>query len=184
MRATKAVTWLTVLAFLGLTPAVWAAPTPREILGGELIVKDALDRLGQAVGRVSYLPDDQLTQVFPDNLFYRVLPQAAPAGTPVVPKPVRLAAVAPDGRVTLLTEPKDLVGLFKVAFHPAAAAERPRVAVHGVLLLLEAEYPDYTFPARADNIQVTGDPDGGWRVTGRVPAEGNLGTIQVNLRLD
>jgi hypothetical protein len=187
MRRTEMAAWLIGAALLGLagTAAPAATPTPREVLGGELIVKDTLDKQELPVGRITYVAMEPLAREFPDYLFYVVqYPPAAAAGLPAPLKPRNLFAVAPDGRATLLADPRDWVRLFSLAFRPAAGAERDRVAVRAALLLLQAEHPEYTFTFPEDEVRVTTDPDGVRRVVGRVVARDDRGTIRVTVKLD
>jgi hypothetical protein len=70
----KASIWLGALLVMGLAPAAQAVlragPTPREILGSELLVKDYLEHLEVPAGRIHLLQEDLLAQAFPDYLFY------------------------------------------------------------------------------------------------------------------
>ncbi len=52
--------WILTVVGAALTgAAVSAAPLPREILGGELIIKDTLETLEAPLGRIQYLPDEE-----------------------------------------------------------------------------------------------------------------------------
>src|SRR5437660_1534358 len=100
MKSTKARVWVLALLVLAVTgAAASAAPLPREIRGGELIVKDALDALEAPAGRIRYVPDDELAWAFPDYLFYVVW--YTPSEADRLPKPLKavtVAAVDPDGK--------------------------------------------------------------------------------------
>src|SRR5207249_1336195 len=80
--------WLLPLLGLALTGAATsAAPLPREILGGELIIKDALETLEAPVGRIQYLADEDLTNAFPGYLFYLV--SYSPTSAAGLPAPLK-----------------------------------------------------------------------------------------------
>jgi hypothetical protein len=161
-----------------------AAPTPREILGGELIVKDTLDRMEVPVGRIQNVHDDELARAFPNYLFYTVIyPRASAAGLPEPLKAVNLFAVAPDGRAKLVSGSREWAELFKAGFVPGRGVDRARLAARAVLLLVQAEYPEYRFTVSDDDIRVTRDPRGRERVVGKlVPRDGG-GAIDVVLTL-
>lgn len=187
MRGIKAVTGLmAVLVLAGPAPRGQAAPTPREILGGELIVKDALDRMDVPAGRIQHVRDDELARAFPSYLFYTVVyPPASVAGLPAPLKATNLFAVAPDGRAKLLAGSPEWVELFKAGFVPARGADRVRLAARALLVLVQAEYPGYQFTVSDDDIRVTKDPRGRERVVGRlVPQGGGRGAIDVVLLFD
>jgi hypothetical protein len=187
MRTTKTVAWLAAFLTLAAT-ATWvrAAPTPREILGGELIVREALDKLDAPPGRVRYVSGDDLARAFPDYLFY--VAQYPAASVADLPKPLKLAnvfAVDPDGRATLLAGRTELVELFKTAYYPPRGTVRCKFAVRAALLLLEAEHPGYVFTLPEDEIKLTNDADGGKQAVGRlVLKDGGPGSIEVTLTLN
>ena len=186
MRATKAVAGLAAFLTLAATAAPGpAAPTPREIRGGELIVREALDNLDAPAGRVRYLPGDDLARAFPDYLFYVVQYPAAVANLPKPLKPANVFVVDPDGRATLLAGDAELVKLFETAYYPPRGTVRCKFAVRAALLLLEAEHPGYAFTLPEEEIRVTNDADGGKQAVGRlVLKDGGPGSVEVTLTLN
>jgi hypothetical protein len=187
MRGLKAATGLMALLVLAGTGVRGsAAPVPREVLGGELIVKDALEKMDAPPGQTRYLADAELARAFPRDLFYVVAyPPAAAAGLPEPLKATNLFAVDPDGRATLLAGDKELAALFKASFVPPREAERSTAAVRAALLLLRARYTGYTFALPEADIRVTNDPRGGRQAVGNlVVKEGGRGAVLVTLTLD
>jgi hypothetical protein len=177
---------LTLLA-LTLTAAEGrSGPLPREILGGELIVKEALDTLDAPGGRIRYLADEELGRAFPGYLFYAVV--YAPTAASHLPAPLKAATVAavdPDGHVLWLAGQAEYLQLFRAGFYPSRKLERDPLAIRAALVLVRAAHPDYKLRVVEDDIQITTDPRGVRHATGKlVLAEGGAGDIVVNLNLD
>jgi len=181
----KATVWLSALLVLCIATASPAAPTPREILGSELLVKDYLDKLDVPPGQIQQLQDEVLARAFPDYLFFVVV--YSPAAAADLPEPLKLAnvfAVAPTGQVSLLNGPDAIVEFFKAAFNPGKTVPRCKEAVRVTLLLLKARYPEYQFTLPEEEIQITADPTTGKLGVGKlVVKEGGTGSVQVTLTL-
>jgi hypothetical protein len=175
-----------LLMLAAITAPAAAAPTTREILGSELLVKEYLEKLDMPAGRIRPLADALLTRTFPDYLFFvAVYPQAAAADLPEPLKAVNVFAVAPDGHVKLLARSEDFVELFKVGFSPERGEERCKTAVRVSLLLLKARHPEYVFAWPVEEITLKSDSDRGKVAVGRVVAkEGGSGAIEVTLTLN
>jgi len=187
MSVNKFMVWLIALPALAVGAAAsTAAPTAREVLGSELLVKEYLEKLDVPPARVRPLADGLLTRAFPDYLFFvAVYPQAAVADLPEPLKAANVFAVAADGRVKLLAKSEDFVELFKVGFHHERGEERCKAAVRVTLLLLKARHPEYQFTWPVEEITLTPDGPRGKVGVGKVVVkEGGTGAIEATLTLD
>lgn len=179
--------WMIALMVFGaLAGPASAAPTPRDILGSELLVKDYLEKLDVPPGRVRYVGDERLEHAFPHYLFFvAVYPLADQGSLPVPLKRVNLFSVAPDGRVRLHNAPAEWVELFRIAFRPGKGEERCKEAVRAALLLLQAVHPVYKFTFADEEIRITTDARGAHQGVGKlIVAEGGSGFIEAVLTLD
>ena len=162
----KTFVWLSVLTVWCVAtvagPSLQASPTPREILGSELLVKEYLDNLDVPAGQTQPLQENLLLQAFPNYLFFVVAyPPAAAPSLPDPLKAVNVFAVAPSGKVLLLNGPEEIVALFKAAYDPGLAVHCCHVPVRIALLLLKARYPGYQFSLPEEEIRITTDPVAG-----------------------
>jgi hypothetical protein len=163
-----------------------AAPTHREVLGSELLVKEYLDKLEVPTGRIRPLHDGLLARAFPDYLFFvAVYPPGSAANLPAQLKRVNLFAVDPEGRVKLLAGSPDIVELFRAGYRIPRGEARCREAVRVTLLLLQARHPEYHFTLPVDEIRISPDGADTRRGVGKlVVKEGGTGAIDVTVTLD
>jgi hypothetical protein len=181
----RSVWFLTLLALATLTTEAPAAPLPREILGGELIVKDALEALEAPVGRIQYLVEEDLAHAFPHYLFFVV--RYTPTLAASLPKPLKhvtVVAVDPEGRAHFLGGNTELVEVFKAGFYPPRKGERCKLAVRAALLLARAEHPGYKLTIAEDEIKITTEPRGIKQAVGKLVVQDGGGDITATLTLD
>jgi hypothetical protein len=165
-------------------PTPEAKPTPQSIAKAEKAVKERLEKLKGAGAAVQYIKDDAVEKAFPGSCLFAVLFRQFPVGR-VPPKGLRssnLVAVDADGKVTLLTNAKELEKFFQSSF--AAVKEEPQMktAIEAWLRLTQQFHQDgfYTFRIMDDATKVVGRTARG----AIVAMKGGSGTLTASITFD
>src|SRR5262245_59775930 len=112
-----------------LAPALLLALTASAFADAEKTVKEQLDKLNAGAARVQPIKDEALGRIFPNHEFVAVIfpqfPVARAAPEPL--KPANVYAVTKDGKLTLISDAKELVKLFQPARFANEAAQKDAV---------------------------------------------------------
>lgn len=169
---------------------IMAAPPPgskrsaESIARAEKAVKDYLDKLGGAGAVVQYVKDEAVESACPHDYFFTVLFRRFPVAR-AIPKGLKssnLLAVDEDGKVTALTDAKELEKFCRDHLTPAKGEEARKTAIRCWLRLSQQYHQDgfYTFAIMDDTIKADDKSAGGTVVA----MKGGSGTLSARLTFD
>jgi hypothetical protein len=141
-------------------PAPDAKPTPESIAKAEKVVKEHLDKRKGGGVSVQYIKDDAVEKVFPRYHLFAVLFRQFPVGR-VPPKGLKasnLFAVDADGKVTTLTDAKELEKFFQSNLSAVKEEAQKKNAIRAWLRLTQQYRQDgfYTFGLVDDATRLEG----------------------------
>jgi hypothetical protein len=167
-----------------------AAPPPEskrstESIGrAEKAVKDYLDKLGGAGAAVQYVKDKSVESACPRDYFFTVLFRQFPVARmpPKGLKASNLVAVDDDGKVTMLTDAKELEKFCRDHLTPAKSEEARKLTIRCWLRLSQQYHQDgfYLFAIMDDTIKVDDKSASGTVVA----MKGGSGTFSARLTFD
>jgi hypothetical protein len=193
-----------IVLFVGLVIASAAQARPwddsskgkamtEEISEGRVRVLDALKELNadqRAIRSITYVENETLSRVFPDQLFYSVIfhqfPRRIVPPAPLMPADLYAVTRNKNGAVRLIASAKDLEEFFKkqlpLARIPAQAEEATLACLELTLLLKQDGY--YGFTVQKDDLKVA-KQGAATNVSGKaVVAKGGEGEVHVQLGFD
>jgi hypothetical protein len=167
-----------------------AAPPPESkrsaesIARAEKAVKEYLDKLGSAGAAVQYVKDEAVESACPRDYFFAVLFRQFPVAR-VPPKGLKassLLAVDDDGKVTALTDAKELEKFCRDHLAPAKSEEARKTTIRCWLRLSQQYHQDgfYTFAIMDDTIKADDKTASGTVVA----MKGGSGTLSAQLTID
>lgn len=169
---------------------IMAAPPPESkrstesVARAEKAVKEYLDKLGGAGAGVQYVKDEAVESACPRDYFFAVMFRQFPVAR-VPPKGLKssnLLAVDDDGKVTALTDARELEKFCRDHLAPAKGDEARKMAIRCWLRLAQQYHQDgfYTFAIMEDTIKADDKSASGTVVAMR----GGSGTLSARLTFD
>lgn len=170
--------------YMMAAPPLESKRSTESIARAEKAVKDYLDKLGGAGAVVQYVKDETVESACSHDYLFAVLFRRFPVARmpPKGLKSSNLLAVDEDGKVTALTDSKELEKFCRDHLAPAKGEEARKTAIRCWLRLSQQYYQDgfYTFALMDDTIKADDKSAGGTVVA----MKGGSGTLTARLTFD